>query len=365
MTKETQVSLIAVGDIMLGDHPLYVGRGVGAKIKEREPTFPFSEVAFKLKEGDVVFGNLEAVLSNRGIDSKRLSSVSLRATPEAVAGLTYASFNILSLANNHILEHGEDAVSETMAVLSRHDIKYVGVNTDVTKDREPLIADAKGIKIAFLAYCLVSDKTAYISINDPEEICFDVRKAKPQADIVVVSLHWGNEFMEKPSPSQIRLAHQIIDAGADVILGHHPHVLQGVESYKGAIIAYSLGNFIFDQIFLEETRFGVILECLLSKDGVAGYKLLPTYTDDEYVLHLLQGQAKETSLAKLEALSSELMNETRAGNGEKERDYAERVEILKNRVSRKTRGYFIRNLYRYPPRFAWQLAMGYLRKRLQ
>jgi poly-gamma-glutamate synthesis protein (capsule biosynthesis protein) len=364
MAKETQVSLIAVGDIMLGDHPLYVGRGVGAKIKQKGPTFPFSEVASNLKEGDVIFGNLEAVLSNRGIDSKRLSSVSMRAAPEAVEGLTYAGFNILSLANNHILEHGEDAVSETMTILSRHDIKYVGVDTDITKAREPLIVDAKGIKIAFLAYCLIPDKTAYISINDPQEICSDVRKAKPQADVVVVSLHWGNEFMEKPSPSQVRLAHQIIDAGASVILGHHPHVLQGVETYKKGIIAYSLGNFIFDQIFLEETRYGVILECLLSKDGAVGYKLLPTYTDDEYVLHLLQGQAKEASLAELEALSSELMNETRAGRGEKERDYTERVEVLRNRVSRKTKGYFIRNLYRYPPRFAWQLAMGYLKKRL-
>jgi poly-gamma-glutamate synthesis protein (capsule biosynthesis protein) len=362
MAKETQVSLIAVGDIMLGNHPLYVGRGVGAKIKQKGPTFPFSAVASKLKEGDVVFGNLEAVLSNRGIDSKRLSSVSMRAAPEAVEGLTYAGFNILSLANNHILEHGQYALSETMKILSRHDIKYVGVNTDITKAREPLIVDAKGIKIAFLAYCLIPDQTAYISIDDPQEICDDVSKAKLEADIVVVSLHWGNEYLEKPSPSQIRLAHQIIDAGADVILGHHPHVLQGVESYKGAIIAYSLGNFLFDQIFLEETRYGVILECLLSKDGVVGYKLLPTYTDDEYVLHLLQGQAKETSLAKLEALSSELSEEGAVIYGEQ--DYRKQVEILRRRANTRMKGYFIRNLYRYPPRFAWQLAVGYLKKRL-
>jgi len=364
MVEETQVTLIAVGDIMLGNHPLCIGRGVGAKIKKRGPTFPFLKVASTLKEGDVVFGNLEAVLSDSGMDRKRLSSVSMRATPEAVEGLTYAGFNILSLANNHILEHGQEALFETMNTLSQHKVKCVGVNTDMAKAREPLVVDVKGIKIAFLAYCLIPDKTAYISINDSEEICIDVRKAKSQADVVVVSLHWGNEFIEKPSLSQIRLAHQIIDAGADVILGHHPHVLQGVESYKGAIIAYSLGNFIFDSIFLEETKSSVILECRLSKEGVVGYKLLPTYTDDEYVPHLLQGQPKETSLLKLKALSSELREKHLVGYGEEEQDYRKRVEILRRRASRRMTRYFIRNLYRYPPRFAFQTAMGYLKKHL-
>lgn len=364
--QRSSVALMAVGDIMLGNHSTCVGHGVNTKIKKKGANYPFLQIVSTLRKGDIVFGNLEAVLSNNGVNRKQLSSVSMRAMPEAVEGLIYAGFNILSLANNHALEHDEEALFETMNTLSQHNIKYVGVDSDIAKARESLIMHIKGITIAFLAYCLVPDKTAYISIKDTEEICLDVHKTKSQADIVVVSLHWGSEYIESPSPSQIRLAHQIIDSGANIILGHHPHVLQGVESYKGGIIAYSLGNFVFDLTYLEETRSSTILECSLSKEGVADYKLHPVYINNQYAPYLLQGKEGEALLTKLDKLSLELNEENlvKVNYKEQEREYKKEVEVLRRRASRRMMRYFIRNIYRYPPRFASQIITGYLRKHL-
>ena len=357
------VTLTAVGDIMLGES-LCVGHGVGSKIKEKGPNFPFLQVASALKIGDIVFGNLEAVLSNSSMNKKRLSSVRVRAMPEAVEGLKYAGFNILSLANNHILEHGEEALFETMSILSGRNIKYVGAGPDAAKAREPLMLEIKGITIAFLSYCLVPDKTAYISIKDPKEICIDAQKAKSRADTLVVSIHWGSEYITRPSPSQIKLGRQIIDSGANIILGHHPHVLQGVESYKDGVIAYSLGNFVFDLVFLEETRNSVIADFGLSKKGIVNYKLSPIYIDEQYAPRPLQGEKKDDLLTRLDTLSLELKEENLGNYEEREKEYKKQVEVLRRHASKRMMRYYARNIYRYPPQFVFQTAIEYLRKHL-
>jgi poly-gamma-glutamate synthesis protein (capsule biosynthesis protein) len=362
VTEKTQITLMAVGDIMLGEHPLYIGHGVGAKIKKWGTTYPFKQVTSILKEGALVFGNLEAPLRSKEIHNRDPSSLIMRAIPEAVEGLKYAGFNVLSLANNHALEHGEEALFETIDILLQNSITPIGANSDISKAREPLILDIKGITIAFLAYCLVPDKTAYISIRNPEDICSDAKKAKSRADILVVSLHWGSEYIEKPSPSQIRLAHQIIDSGADLILGHHPHVLQGVEEYHNGLVAYSLGNFVFDLNCVKETRSTVILECELSEDGVVGYKLVPMHINDQYAPYPLQGEEGEVLLARLSRLSTELKGEESASYDEEEQEYKRRVEVLRKRASRRMMRYFAGNIYRYPLRFTFHTAVNYLRK---
>lgn len=363
--KQNQVILIAVGDIMLGELPLCLGHGVGSKIKENGAISPFLQVAPILKKGDIVFGNLEAVLSNNSRDKKCLSSVAMRATPEAVNGLAYAGFNVLSLANNHALEHGDEALTETMSILSAHDIKYVGVDANITRAREPLIIGIKDITIALLAYCLVIDRTAFTTTTNSEEICSDVRKAKANSNIVVVSLHWGNEYIRRPSPQQISLAHQIIDSGADVILGHHPHVLQGIEKYHNGLVAYSLGNFVFDMTYLTETRSSIMVEFRLSKKGVAGYRMIPIYISDEYAPYILSGKQKELALGELDKLSAYLVEDGSANYGGKEGEYIKQVDCLRNQASRRMMRYFARNLYRYPPRFAFQIITNYLRKHLR
>ncbi|MFC1963384.1 CapA family protein [Chloroflexota bacterium] len=362
-SPEASATLIAVGDIMLGENTLCLGRGVGSVIKNRGASYPFLQVASILGQGDIVFGNLEAVLSNNGINKKVLNSLHLRATPEAVEGLKYAGFNILSLANNHALEHGQEALDETANILLENDIKHVGVDTNTTKAREPLVMHVKGIAIAFLSYCLVPDKTAYISIKDPEEIYPDVRKARADADIVVVSLHWGNEYIQWPSPAQIKLAHQVIDSGANVILGHHPHVLQGIERYHNGVIAYSLGNFIFD-MWQEKTRRSVILKLRLSKTGVSDMELIPVHINGTYQLEILQNESAACLLSEVEDCSSKIVLEDSPESSNCVQRYAAEAAACRRWYRWELKWYFLRNLHRYPPRFALQVVKAYLSKML-
>jgi poly-gamma-glutamate synthesis protein (capsule biosynthesis protein) len=352
------ITLIAVGDVMLGDSPLCPGHGVGSLIKKEGVVPLFEQVAPIMKKGDIVFGNLEAVLSSKGINPRKTNSLLMRAAPQSVKGLKLVGFNVFSIANNHSLEHGEQTVTETKDILSRHGIKHVGIGRTSAESRQPLILEIKGINIAFLAYCLVPDKTAYISTDDPEEICSDVKKAKARADLAVVSIHWGNEYMEKPSPYQIVLAHRIIDSGTDVILGHHPHVLQGIEIYHNGLIAYSLGNFIFGMNYIEETRESIILNCQLSKHGVVGYELHPLYSKEKYNPVILGGEDRIRVLTRLKQLSSKLEKDSACNTQE----YEKKVTELRTSASKRMMKYFLLNIYRYPPLFTIKTILNYLKK---
>lgn len=358
-----EITLMAVGDIMLGDHPICMGHGVGSKIKKRGVVYPFQKVAFILKKGDIIFGNMEAVLSGKGKNRKDISPLQLRAAPEAVEGLKYAGFNVLSLANNHALEHGQEGLCETINILSENNIRYVGVNADIAKARKPLIMHTKGLTLALLAYCLVPDKTAYLSVKDTEEICSDAKEAKSSADIVIVSLHWGNEYIRRPSPSQIKLAHQIIDSGANIILGHHPHVLQGVEEYHGGVIAYSLGNFVFDT-WQEKMRKSLILRVCFSKEGINDIELLPVHINRNYQPELLQGERARDLLSEMEERFSKIAIELSSEFDNSVREYAGEVAIHRKQYRRELKWYFLKNLYRYPPWFTLHILRDYLSKTL-
>jgi poly-gamma-glutamate synthesis protein (capsule biosynthesis protein) len=356
---ETDVRLVAVGDIMLGDYALCLGRGVSSAIRKRGPDHPFVHVGDCLREGDIVFGNLEAVLSNRGVKRGSVRSLAMRGDPQAAEGLRRAGFNVVSLANNHALEHGWEALKETMSALSERGIGYVGVGSSPEEGREPLVVTAKGMAIAFLAYCLVHDETAYLSVDNPRDICGDVAKARTRADLVVVSLHWGNEYIHRPSPDQVRLAHDIIDSGCTVILGHHPHVLQGIERYNEGLIAYSLGNFVFD-MWGRNTRESAILKVVLSKAGVTDLEVVPVCINRSYQPEVLSGHEGKQVLSRLEDWSSPLL---RRADGDMETQtemYVEEAAACRSAQRKEVRRYFIRNLFRYPPHYSLQIILDYV-----
>ena len=166
--------------------------------------FPFEHVAPVLRDGHIIFGNLACVLSNNNFVKGRLSSLQLRGSPDSANGLKQAGFNVVSVTNNHSMDHGIEAFEETIETLRVRNIMPVG------------LIDSSGNCIPHV-----------------------VQRAG-------VFLHWGNEYIQRPSPEQVRLAHTLIDNGADIISGHHPHCLQGIENYKSRLIVYSLGNFVFD-----------------------------------------------------------------------------------------------------------------------
>ena len=265
----TSVRLLAVGDISL-------------QTRDREN--PFREIRQALASKDVLFGNLETVLSSHGKEAEK--AMVLYTSPDKVNYLKEAAFDVLNVANNHIMDLGREGFNETLEVLNKNDMSFIGVkNRTFTKPWA--ILEKNDIAIGFLGYSSTgfSDPRKGISINgiNEAEIVADIRNLKPQYDVVIISLHWGLDNVQYPSPEQIALAHKLIDAGATVILGHHPHVIQGIERYKSGLIAYPLGNFQFDPTVSQtKSNRSLILSVELSPTGLENYSIIPVEIGDDF-----------------------------------------------------------------------------------
>ncbi len=272
LIEEKTITLILVGDIMLD-------RGVEYMVEKQgngDFRFPFLKIAKELQKANLLFGNLEGVISDKGI--KVGSIYSFRVNPEAIEGLSFAGFNVLSLANNHTFDYTREALEDCLVKLNNTGIDYIGAGFTEKEAYSPLIKKIKDTKIAFLAYTNLGPETwkageknsgiAWISEKNFEKIKKDIENAKSQADILIVSLHSGEEYSNEPTQFQIDFSKMAIETGADLIVGHHPHVIQRNEKYKNGYIFYSLGNFIFDQGFSEKTMKGQILEILIKDDKI-------------------------------------------------------------------------------------------------
>jgi len=252
--------LIFVGDIMLG-------RGVAYQVQKNggDFRFPFLLVKDFLESVDLVFGNLEGPISDKG--KNQGSIYSFRFSPEAVEGLIFAGFDAVSLANNHIWDWGSEALLDTVEILNNAGIKVIGAGRNYEEANKTEIFEIGGTRIAFLAYTDLYPKSLRASEDYPGMSDFDLEKvkmavaeAREAVDLVVVSWHWGEEYQTHSNLHQQEIAHALIDAGADLVVGHHSHVPQEIEKYNGAFVVYSLGNFVFDQNFSEETMGGLALE---------------------------------------------------------------------------------------------------------
>jgi len=275
-----KAELVFVGDIMLS-------RNIGKTMKEKDDwTYYFKNVRDVLASADLAFANLESVISSQG--TLMGSIYSFRADPRAVEGLSYAGFDVVSLANNHVWDYGGIALSDTFDVLKSVDIGYVGAGNSYAEAHTAVVKDVKGMKIAFLGYTNLIphgvtgvDSRPAVAFIEMDTISRDILKAKESADIVVVSYHWGDEYQTTHNAFQERIAHATIDAGALMVIGHHPHVVQEVESYKDGLIAYSLGNFVFDQNFSTDTREGMLLKVTLMDKKISDFaKHKVVFADD-------------------------------------------------------------------------------------
>lgn len=263
--KDSEIIIFAVGDIMLD-------RGVDWFIKKNNDwRWPFLKIVEDLKKTDLLFGNLEGAISDKG--EKVGSIYSFRADPKVIEGLTYAGFDVLSLANNHMFDYQRLALEDTMRRLGENEINYVGAGFNTQEAFSVKVKEIKNTKISFLAYTNLGPEVwragenysgiAWISWDDIKKIKEDIKKAKKGTDVLIVSLHSGEEYSQNPTPFQISFNKACIDAGADLVIGHHSHVIQKIERYKTGWIAYSLGNFVFDQGFSEKTMRGLLLKILI------------------------------------------------------------------------------------------------------
>lgn len=265
-------NLIFVGDIMLG-----------RKVGESSNSNIFKHVKDVLKSSDITFANLESPLCN-GMDFIENKKYVFFAKEEFAELLKPNGFDVLSLANNHIIDCNGQGIDNTLKVLKKYGLSFVGLNENGGKQK-PLVIEKNGIKIGFLAYCkdrvyLRNLKIGPYLIN--KNILKEVKKAKKEVDFLVISLHWGREYKTEPSKSQKVLGKALIDNGADVIIGHHAHIVQRIEKYKQGIIAYSLGNFVFDQMFNEKVRKSIILKVILNGDKIKKYECINSYINDRF-----------------------------------------------------------------------------------
>lgn len=265
--SKTSVSFLAVGDIMLS-------RNVAAAIKKaNDPLLPFSKMAGILKSADFSFGNLESPFSGSDYFNSSGSMV-FNAPRNNIKGLVDNKFKVLSLANNHALDQGLKGLEYTSKYLGDNNIQHVGAGKNLEEALQPAIIDANGIKTCFIgaSYASINDngktRNDYVArIEDTEKLKTQISNAKSTCDFVIVSLHAGTEYTRKPNQAQIDFAHRAIDAGADMVIGSHPHWIQTMEKYNGKYIFYSLGNFIFDQMWSTDTREGLAIKMTISKQG--------------------------------------------------------------------------------------------------
>ena len=260
------LEIILVGDIMLSRH-------VGTQMaKANDWTLPFKKTRDYLLSADITFGNLESPFLDSG--PQVTEGLSFKAEPEAVAGLTQAGFDIVSLANNHAFDRGREGITFTREHLLKNNILSIGAGTNEEETFEPQIIEVNGQKIGFLAFTYFK-KPPFIADLDLENLKSRLANLKPQADFIIVSLHAGEEYTHEPTEQQKTFARAAIDAGADIVAGHHPHWVQPVEIYKSKPIFYSLGNFVFDQEWSQETKEGLIAKIQISNSKIRKIELVP------------------------------------------------------------------------------------------
>ena len=277
LSNARTIHIAAVGDIMLD-------RSLGHVIESGDLSYPFAEVREALDTADITVGNLESSLGDIGEPVAK--SYNFQAPPKAAESLALAGFDVMSLANNHAMDFGSEALIQAIDLLARSGMAAVGAGSDYSDARKPVILEEAGIRIAFLAYVDVPVEVTGFDTRTweagaestglawayPNLISQDVRTAQANSDVVVVLLHSGYEFLQDPSPPQIASARAAIDAGASLVISHHSHLLQGVEFYKDGVIAYGLSNFAFD---MDGSPDSAILNVWLDGEGVHHIEFVP------------------------------------------------------------------------------------------
>jgi len=283
---EETISLLVTGDVL-------PAREVNNRAATRNNfNWPYEKTADQLRAADITFINLETPLV-AGCERTQ-SGMIFCGDVRNIEGLQFAGVDIASLANNHALNQGDEGFLETAELLIRNGILPVG------DSEQPKILVRKGTKFAFLAYNDVGEQSELpMAAAQEEKIRRDILVARSQADVVIVQFHWGEEYQRLPTWRQEELAHFAIDSGADLVLGNHPHWFQAVEMYKDKLIAYSHGNFVFDQMWSLETRQGVVGEYIFEGSVLVDVIYHPVQIEDYGQPRWLEGEEKQKVLEEL------------------------------------------------------------------
>ncbi len=284
------LKLALVGDVMCGDSFHSVGRGVSSALDRYGAGFLPTEIVDCFRQQDIVLFNMESVLSDIGRNDLSVRKLHMRGRPQAASYLAQWGLTCANVANNHILEQGDDCAVDTARHLQRAGIRVVGGGRDGSFESGLQVAefDVGGHQIAVVGMCLLKEKYVYTGGQEFDQVTEAIRSLSREGRTVIVSVHWGRELMDRPTGTQRTMAAEMFDAGASVIAGHHPHVVQGVQFEKGRLVAYSLGNFIFDQ-FLPDSCWSIVVTLELSGRDVVKWEYRPIIKDKAHRPMFAQG----------------------------------------------------------------------------
>jgi poly-gamma-glutamate capsule biosynthesis protein CapA/YwtB (metallophosphatase superfamily) len=275
----TPVTLAFTGDVMFG-------RTVNTHMLATAPNdpYPFTYTADFLRTFDLTIGNLECAVSNKGSPVDKPPGYILRGDPRAFDRLLNAGFDLVSVANNHSGDYGKAAFLDEWLTLPARGITPLGGGRNRQQAHTPVLKTVRGTTFAFLAFDEIApynfaatDTTPGHAWLNEADLRADIARARPFADFVITFMHWGIEYVTEENAHQHYLAHVAIDSGADLVVGAHPHVIEPYEFYKGKLIVYSLGNFVFDYMAAEVVRRGHILTLTIQKNRLLDWKRVPTH----------------------------------------------------------------------------------------
>ena len=302
------IRIAAVGDINYDRSPAYIIQTTG------DLAYPLSRVTHIFEAADYTIANLETALGDVGEPAAK--RYPFRSPPETAESLAIGGVDLVSLANNHAMDYGAEALLQGIDLLHAAGVATVGGGADESASHAPHIAEINGLKVAFLGYVNVTveaitnfDTQSWsatadapgLAWGDPARVSEDVAAIRPEVDLVVVILHSGYEYIEEPSEAQVAAARAAIDAGADLVVGHHAHILQGIHRYNDGVIAYGLGNFLFNIDGPPETA---ILNVWLDQNGVRQLELLPAIIQEHGQPRLAEPEEARPILSRVYYLTT-------------------------------------------------------------
>ncbi|MCU0575236.1 MAG: CapA family protein [Desulfobacterota bacterium] len=298
--------LLAVGDIMLSGsaRPVFRVKGYAYAFQDRA-------LARLTSRADVAFGNLEYPITRSGSPIKD-KKYTFRGSLESLKAVKGAGFDMLSLANNHIMDYGVKGLMDTLMQCRKNRLVHAGAGTDLTTASRPGIVVRNGVRYGLLAYSMTFPEDFWATKDRPgtahpdiTRMDLDIRAVRPAVDILIVSFHWGEELMREPKQYQVGFARYAIRSGADVVVGHHPHVPQAIEIYRGRPIFYSLGNYAFGSISSAST-VSIAAETIFQRYNPVQVNIYPLNVSNKEVgfqPRLAKGNTAEKIIAHLREIS--------------------------------------------------------------
>lgn len=345
-----QVTICSVGDLMVCDSPLYASVGVGSSYPQLKGKL-FADCRDIFTGADIVIGNFETVVHKPANSS--LKEIQMCCTEDVIKELRDNGFGILNLANNHCMQHGPEGFSETEASCKKYGIQPIGI-----RDEEPYEITVNGVRLVFLSLCIHIEwyQPDHILYEDRiEKILEDIKAIRKRDDrtVIIVSVHWGDEFAPFPSNAQITLGHKMIDLGANIVLGHHPHVYQGIEEYHSGIIAYSQGNFISDMVPEICRQTGILtLQAEAVQEGVSvSYAFQPCFINDSYLPVL----SKEEWISERDKMLAESLEGRHT-----DQEYWKTIGHNHSIAHTGFKQYFRKNLRKYKPGIAVKMIIEFV-----